>query len=329
MLAGVASGYDVRLSNVSPLHPRLQPNRYFLYFIFIDNNNQNMQSNCFCIVGCISRSPPTLYLTCITFNHIFIIHHLCIFYSQSFQESIMFLFYILCRPETASETPPWKALENQEYEYSSSSGYNHNTYHGPTKHYRPMLSGSQLMILQPEEAKPLRFTDSPLHHSNLTPNPSPRRKSSSTSNDGSELYAPYERNATIYIPGDYHVCQNEGGRCSGCCARPENSYRSDAVSYNYGQYPDHNYGGYSSEYSGSTTLYGYATDYAYDNPSSISSGGSRTPQRLPVHTHRRTPSNVSNASSTTTSGKKFFCILFLHVKLRMHSVLKISVSKTA
>lgn len=28
MLAGVASGYDVRLSNVSPLHPRLQPNRY-------------------------------------------------------------------------------------------------------------------------------------------------------------------------------------------------------------------------------------------------------------------------------------------------------------
>lgn len=25
MLAGVAAGYDVRLSNVSPLHPRLQP----------------------------------------------------------------------------------------------------------------------------------------------------------------------------------------------------------------------------------------------------------------------------------------------------------------
>lgn len=168
-----------------------------------------------------------------------------------------------------------------------------------------MLSGSQLMILQPEEAKPLRFTDSPQHHSNLTPNPSPRRKSSSTSNDGSELYAPYERNATIYIPGDYHVCQNEGGRCLGC-ARPDNNYRTDSNSYNYGQYQDHNYGGYSSEYSGSTTLYGYATDYAYDNPSSISSSGSRTPQRHPVHTHRRTPSNVSNASSTTTSGKIIF-----------------------
>lgn len=50
-------------------------------------------------------------------------------------------------------------------------------------------------------------------------------------------------------------------------------------------------------------MYGYGTDYAYDNPSSLSShSSSRTPQRLPLHTHRRTPSNVSNASSTTTSG---------------------------
>jgi mitogen-activated protein kinase kinase kinase 9 len=27
MLAGVAAGYDVRLSNVSPVHPRLHPDR--------------------------------------------------------------------------------------------------------------------------------------------------------------------------------------------------------------------------------------------------------------------------------------------------------------
>ena len=27
MLAGVAAGYDVRLSNVSPMHPKLHPNR--------------------------------------------------------------------------------------------------------------------------------------------------------------------------------------------------------------------------------------------------------------------------------------------------------------
>lgn len=123
------------------------------------------------------------------------------------------------------------------------------------------------MILQPEDTKPLRFTDSPQHHANLTPNPSPRRKSSSTSNDGSELYAPYERTATIYIPGEYH---------------------KESTPYSLGQYQD-----LSSEYSV------YGCDYAYDNPSSISSG-SRTPQRLA--THRRTPSNVSNTSSTTTSG---------------------------
>lgn len=187
--------------------------------------------------------------------------------------------------------PAWRPVENQDYEYSTSSGYNHNTYHGPTKHYRPPLSGSQLISVQNDELKPLRFTDSPQHH---PPNPSPRRKSSSTSNDGSELYGPYERNATIYIPGDYHKCQTDSGPCVGCL-RPD--------MYPYTQYQEPSYGGYSSEYSGSTTLYGYGTDYAYDNPSSISShSSSRTPQRHPVNTHRRTPSNVSNASSTTTSG---------------------------
>jgi hypothetical protein len=29
MLAGVAAGYDVKLSNVTPIHPKLLPKRYF------------------------------------------------------------------------------------------------------------------------------------------------------------------------------------------------------------------------------------------------------------------------------------------------------------
>ncbi|XP_030745564.1 mitogen-activated protein kinase kinase kinase 11-like isoform X3 [Sitophilus oryzae] len=224
MLAGVASGYDVRLSNISPLHPSLQPNS---------------------------------------------------------------------RIEVV-DMPAWRPVEPQDYEYSTVSGYNHNTYHGPTKHYRPMLTGSQLLNLQNEEKRPLRFTDSPQHH---VPNPSPRRKSSSTSNDGSDLYGPFERTATIYIPGDYHGCQNESGHCIGCNIRTQEPYST------YNSQYDQSYG-YSSEHSGTTTtLYGYGTDYAYDNPSSVSShSGSRTPQRLPLQTHRRTPSNVSNASSTNTSG---------------------------
>lgn len=160
------------------------------------------------------------------------------------------------------------------------------------------------MTLQFEEQKPLRFTDSPQHHSNITPNPSPRRKSSSTSNDGSELYAPYDRATTIYIPGDYHGCQNEATHCLGCCIRTtDTNYRTETnLGFNYGPAPDPTYIPYSSEHSG-TTMYGYGTDYAYDNPSSVSShSGSRTPQRLPIHCHKRTPSNISNASSTTTSG---------------------------
>ena len=186
------------------------------------------------------------------------------------------------------DLPAWRPIENQDYEYSTTSGYSHNTYHGPTRHYRPMLTGSQLITLQHEEQRPLRFTDSPQHH---PPNPSPRRKSSSTSNDGSELYPPYDRTATIYVPGDYQG----DAHCPGCAGRSD-----PAVGYHYGHYPPDQYAGYSSEYSG-TTMYGYGTDYAYDNPSSVSShSGSRTPQRLPQG-HRRTPSNVSN-SSTATSG---------------------------
>lgn len=196
---------------------------------------------------------------------------------------------------------------NYDYEFSTSSGYTHNTYHGPTRHYRPLLTsltGSQLTTYEPNEHRqPLRFTDSPQHHSSSIPNPSPRRKSSSTSNDGSEqLYGPYDRAGTIYIPGDYHGCQNEGStHCLGCCIRPDVFRTENTLPFKYAQAPEHNLyaSGYgSSDYSGIYT--GYSTDYAYDNPSSVSSG-SRTPQRLPP-THRRTPSNVSNASSTTASG---------------------------
>jgi hypothetical protein len=78
------------------------------------------------------------------------------------------------------------------YEFSTASGYHHNTYHGPARHLRTPLS---------LDARPLRFTDSPQHYAltgppalpptgaslSGTPAPSPRRKSSSTSNDGSDV----------------------------------------------------------------------------------------------------------------------------------------------
>lgn len=196
---------------------------------------------------------------------------------------------------------PWRSDNSHDYEYSTSSGFSHNTYHGPIKHYRPLLAGSQLISVPQQfdnTAVSQSTTDSPMHIPYISSNPSPRRKSSSTSNDGSELYAPYDRGTTIYIPGDY--CQNESGsHILGCCIRPENNYRTEATLGGFAYQQE--YGPYGSDYS---TLYGYSTDYAYDNPSSSisSQSGSRTPQRMSISTHRRTPSNVSNASSITTSG---------------------------
>ncbi|XP_041981347.1 mitogen-activated protein kinase kinase kinase isoform X2 [Aricia agestis] len=87
LLGGVAAGYDVRVSNVSPLHPTLQPHR--------------------------------------------------------------------------AEVEP-EPLSTTIYE---GYGYAHNTYHGPTRHLRAPLNsitGSPISSVQVEDARPLRFTDSPL-----------------------------------------------------------------------------------------------------------------------------------------------------------------------
>ncbi|CAH2041735.1 unnamed protein product, partial [Iphiclides podalirius] len=87
LLGGVAAGYDVRVSNVSPLHPTLQPHR----------------------------------------------------------------------AETEPEPP---ACPFEGY------GFAHNTYHGPARHLRAPLNaitGSPLSMAA-EEARPLRFTDSPGHY---------------------------------------------------------------------------------------------------------------------------------------------------------------------
>ncbi|XP_043503571.1 mitogen-activated protein kinase kinase kinase 11-like isoform X5 [Polistes fuscatus] len=132
MLAGVATGYDVRMSNISPIHPRLHPR----------------------LNECEDDLPRWW------------------FHADSGSN------------RNSSYLGP-------DYEFSSSSGYPHNTYHGPARHYRPFLSnmGGIAPGLPPSiiTDKPLRFTDSPQHYVSSTgsnaPTPSPRRKSSSTSNE--------------------------------------------------------------------------------------------------------------------------------------------------
>lgn len=200
--------------------------------------------------------------------------------------------------DSTSDVLPWKSFDNREYDYSTCGSYSHNTYHGVTRHYRPMLTGSQLMILSPDDIKSSRYVDG-FHHYNLTPNLSSRRKSSSASNDGSDLYAPYERTATIYIPGDYQASQSEIGRL---LPKQDLNNRTESF-YQHAQYLDNTYG-HSSEFSANTPLYGYSTDYAYDNMSSVSNGA-RTSQKLSTHSHRRTSSNISSGSFTGGTNPNF------------------------
>ncbi|CAG5096285.1 Similar to map3k10: Mitogen-activated protein kinase kinase kinase 10 (Xenopus laevis), partial [Cotesia congregata] len=238
MLAGVATGYDVKMSNVSPIHPRLyprvtdgeeEPGRYW----FQADTGSNRNSG---------------YL-------------------------------------------------GADYEFSSPSGYPHNTYHGPARHYRPFLSnmggiapGLPLNIID----KPLRFTDSPQHYAGNTgsnvPTPSPRRKSSSTSNE--EAYSAdnarmdrIERVPTIYM-GNVPPYPDYGPPMY--TMMPPEYYRPPESSYfNPTDYHDR-------------MLECPEFPHAYDNPSTINSLV-RTSSRLPNYTHHRTSSNVSTTSTSSQS----------------------------
>ncbi|XP_074097996.1 mitogen-activated protein kinase kinase kinase 11 isoform X2 [Cotesia typhae] len=238
MLAGVATGYDVKMSNVSPIHPRLypritdgeeEPGRYW----FQADTGSNRNSG---------------YL-------------------------------------------------GADYEFSSPSGYPHNTYHGPARHYRPFLSnmggiapGLPLNIID----KPLRFTDSPQHYAGNTgsnvPTPSPRRKSSSTSNE--EAYSAdnarmdrIERVPTIYM-GNVPPYLDYGPPMY--TMMPPEYYRPPESSY----FIPTDYHDRMLEYP--------EFPHAYDNPSTINSLV-RPSSRLPNYTHHRTSSNVSTTSTSSQS----------------------------
>ncbi|XP_015435511.1 PREDICTED: mitogen-activated protein kinase kinase kinase 10-like isoform X1 [Dufourea novaeangliae] len=240
MLAGVATGYDVRMSNISPIHPRLYPR-----------------------LGDCEDEPPRWWF----------------------------------QADTGSNRN--SGYLGPDYEFSSSSGYPHNTYHGPARHYRPFLSnmGGIAPGLPPSVMpdKPLRFTDSPQHYASSTagsnaPTPSPRRKSSSTSNED--------------------VFTHDAGRVDRM-ERVPTIYMG-----NVAPFPDYGPPVYTvvppEYYRPPEPTYFVPTDYhdrmlecpefphAYDNPSSINSPA-RPVSRLPPYTHHRTSSNVSNASTSSQS----------------------------
>ncbi|XP_011869843.1 PREDICTED: mitogen-activated protein kinase kinase kinase 11-like [Vollenhovia emeryi] len=240
MLAGVATGYDVRMSNISPIHPRLYPR-----------------------TGECDEDQPRWWF----------------------------------QADTGSNRNSYLGAD---YEFSSSSGYPHNTYHGRAHHCRPFLSNMGGIapglptVAMPD--KPLRFTDSPQHYTSSTtgsnaPTPSPRRKSSSsTSNEDAYSHDAarvdrIERVPTIYMgnvapfpdygPPMYTVVPPEYYR------PPEPTYFIPA------EYHDR-------------MLECPEFPHAYDNPSSMNSPA-RPVSRLLPYTHHRTSSNVSNASTSSQS----------------------------
>ncbi|XP_025266862.1 uncharacterized protein LOC105247832 isoform X3 [Camponotus floridanus] len=244
MLAGVAAGYDVRMSNVSPIHPRLYP---------------RLGGEC----------------------------------DGEDQSKWWFM---------ADSGSNRNSYLGADYEFSSSSGYLHNTYHGRAHHYRPFLSNmGGIAPGLPSSAmpadKPLRFTDSPQHYtSSITgsnaPTPSPRRKSSgSTSNeeayshDAARSDPRMERMPTIYM-GNVAPFPDYGPPVYSVV--PPDYYRSSEPYFASTEYHDR-------------MLECSEFPHAYDNPSSMNSLARPVSSRLLPYTHHRTSSNVSNASTSSQS----------------------------
>ncbi|XP_054716555.1 mitogen-activated protein kinase kinase kinase 11-like [Uloborus diversus] len=150
-----------------------------------------------------------------------------------------------------------------DYEFSSTSGYPHNTYHGQTRHYRPSL------IL--DGAHQSKHFDS-LWNSGSSQLPLSPRKLSSASCESDN----FSSNTDFYST-DCYITEK---------------YYPDSKPSEEKTYPEW------------SNLEG---TYAYDNPGSqISSTNDLSniqaflPQRS-KYSHRRTPSNVSNASNSSSN----------------------------
>ncbi|XP_031785513.1 mitogen-activated protein kinase kinase kinase 11 isoform X3 [Nasonia vitripennis] len=247
MLASITMDFDVRQSNVSQIHPRLQPPR----------------------IAQFHEDEPTRWWMM----------------------------------QGAGGTGDSGSNRNSgylgpEYEFSSSSGYAHNTYHGPARHYRPFLSsmGGIPSVLPASGLlvdKPLRFTDSPQHIASVVggggsnvPTPSPRRKNSVTSNS-EDAYSP-EMPRIERMPPAYRAPLPDFGPPVYSMLTADEYFRPVESAY----LPPVDYHDRMLE----------CTEFphAYDNPSSVNSPA-RVVNRFPPYTHHRTSSNVSSTSTSSQS----------------------------
>ncbi|KFM62370.1 Mitogen-activated protein kinase kinase kinase 9, partial [Stegodyphus mimosarum] len=163
------------------------------------------------------------------------------------------------------ETGP--PILGSDYEFSSTSGYPHNTYHGQTRHYRPSLNL--------DGASYTKYCDLQWNNTGVSQLPT-SRKLSNTSCESDNLSS----NVDYHLPECLHV--------------HEKNFQFFQDSRPSEEKPYHEW----------SCLQG---TYAYDNPGSqisstndLASIQTRLPQQG-KYSHRRTPSNVSNASSASSN----------------------------
>uniref|UniRef100_A0AAG5CYL0 mitogen-activated protein kinase kinase kinase n=1 Tax=Anopheles atroparvus TaxID=41427 RepID=A0AAG5CYL0_ANOAO len=323
MLAGVASGYDVRVSNVSPLHPKLHPGPLQPYESFSQPTSPYHQqlvlpaghdSHPLPLESAHNQDPAPVPLTVV----------------QPLDST-------LGQPEMVYEEET--ALVQDERVYA----HNITPYHEPAS--RQQLRKMHTQSTSPrQDERALKYTDSPQHYlpstmsttsglgSNYTPSgpsssfsvgagtqpptPSPRRKSSATSfMDYGDLPEERECRAGLYIPGEYdgyahhNPIFNTGTRAGGSYMgshyfpyRPEINFAFERETKSYGGepvYEDHHYD--SASYH----------DYAYEGPSGTgSSGRTSTATRVPTMGisatgHRRTHSSASGTMHSSNINQGF------------------------
>ncbi|XP_053671907.1 mitogen-activated protein kinase kinase kinase 10 [Anopheles nili] len=315
MLASVASGYDVRISNVTPLHPKLHPGPLQPY----ESYSQ-------------PASPYHHQLLPVGDSHLF----------HTENAHRLEVLPPLAVAQTLENVTSKEVYDEELAQAQDERLYAHSTtpYHEPGRQQTRKAHAQSTSPRQDERT--LKYTDSPQHYlpstmsttsglgSNYTPSgpsssfsvgagtqpptPSPRRKSSATSfMDYGDLPEERESRAGLYIPGEYdgytqhNPIFNTGTRgASGSYIgshyfpyRPEINFAFERETKSYGGeqvYEDHHYD--SASYH----------DYTYEG---LGSTGSRsTVTRVPTMGvtatgHRRTLSSISSTMHSSNINQGF------------------------
>ncbi|XP_058455589.1 mitogen-activated protein kinase kinase kinase 11 isoform X2 [Malaya genurostris] len=282
MLAGVASGYDVRISNVSPVHPRLHPQSALSD---VDQSQSSPYRN---------LHQPLLQMPLPLDNNVDQV------YSEVNNDQV-YVHNTYHGPVKQSRTPLSSLSPRQDdrpLRYTDSPQHylpsTMSTTSGLGSNYTP--SGPSSSLSGGAGTQP--------------PTPSPRRKSSTASFiDYGELPEEQESRAGLYVPGDYtnYPQQNSSMITTGTNAgyfgshyfpyRPEINFAFERDTKSYGGepvYEDHHYD--SASYH----------DYAYEGGMTNRFNAPRVPAMgVNAAGHRRTLSNASGTTSNINQGFHF------------------------